>query len=84
MTTRHLVAGLMRHMHAKTHRQCEIALGLPGGSFSRMYRRSAYGFTMQLLDRVQERSGLSCDQLMAWFRQADEAPVQQPIQERTP
>lgn len=72
MTTRHVVIGLMQHMRARTHYECEAKLGLPGGCFSRMYRGSAYGLTMQLLDRVQERSGVSFDQLMAWYRQQDQ------------
>jgi hypothetical protein len=71
MTTRHVVLGLMRHMRARTHQECEIKLGLPGGCFSRMYRRSRYGLTMMLLDRVQVRSGLSFEQLMTWYREPE-------------
>jgi hypothetical protein len=75
MTTRHIVIGLMQHMRAKDHQQCEIKLGLPGGTLSRMYHRKR-ALTVRVLDRIQGRSGLSFDQLMAWHRQQDE--------ERTP
>jgi len=73
MTTRHLVDGLMRTLRARTHQQCEVRLGLPGGTFSHLYHGRQRGFGVMLLERIQARSGVSFDQLMAWYREQDEA-----------
>lgn len=70
MTTRHLVNGLMRHMNARTHRECQQSLVISGGSFSRMYHRGA-DLNVATLDKIQQRSGLPLEQLMAWYRQEE-------------
>lgn len=71
MTTRHLVNGLMRAMRVRSHHQCEVQLGLPGGTFCHMYHGRQRGFNVVLLDRIQARSGVSFEQLMAWFREQE-------------
>lgn len=72
MTTRHLVNGLMRHMHARTHLECQKSLGIPGGTFSRMYHRGA-DLNVATLDKIQQRSGLPLEQLMAWYREPEQS-----------
>jgi hypothetical protein len=78
MTTRHLVIGLMQAMRTETHMQCEVKLGLPGGTFSHLYHGRSRSFTVMLLDRIQRRSGVSFDQLMAWFRAGEEVVMELP------
>lgn len=70
MTARHLVNGLMRHLNCHSHRECERKIGLTGGTLSRMYNRNA-DIRVVSLDRMQNRTGLSFDQLMAWYRQEE-------------
>lgn len=71
MTTRHIVEGLMRTLRMRTHQQCEVHLGLSGGTFSRMCSKPRHGLTVALLDRIQARSGVSFEQLMTWFREQE-------------
>jgi hypothetical protein len=67
--------GLMHSLRTRTHQQCEVRLGLPGGTFSHLYNQTRKGFTVALLDRIQGRSGVSFEQLMAWYRVPDDEPL---------
>jgi hypothetical protein len=72
MTNRHVIDGLMRATRSRTAFQCEVKLGLPGGTFTHMHQRNQ-GFNVAILDRMQQRSGVSFDQIMAWWRLPEDA-----------
>jgi hypothetical protein len=69
MTAKHLVHNLMRATRSSTHQQCSVKLGLPIGILSRMASGKQKGCQILVFDRIQRRSGIPADTLLAWYRE---------------
>jgi DNA-binding Xre family transcriptional regulator len=68
MTMKHILDGAMQHTKARNHRQLSILMGIDNATLSRISKGDATGMRIGTLDLIQQKTGISADTLLAWYR----------------
>jgi DNA-binding Xre family transcriptional regulator len=73
MTTQHMYQGLTMAMRTT---RLSTKLGLHGRTVSEMKHGTQKEIVLGTLDIIHRNSGVSLDQLMAWYRLPEGAPIE--------
>jgi DNA-binding Xre family transcriptional regulator len=73
MTTQHLYQGLTMAMRTT---KLPAALGVERKRLWLLATGKQAGMTVAMLDQMHRKSGVSLDQLMAWYRLPEGAPIE--------
>jgi len=73
MTTKHLAQGLMQATKATSHANCEAKLGLAVGQMHHWYNDHHRDIKASMLGLLHDKSGLSFDTMMGWYRLPEDA-----------
>lgn len=71
MTMKHVIDGLMQATHCPSHHALSLRVGIDKAAISRMCSGKCNGIGIEKLDQIQTLTGVSPDDIFAWFRMPD-------------
>jgi hypothetical protein len=84
MTARHILEGVMQWTKSRSHHQCAVLLDIDPAVIARLNSGKQTGLTIATLDRIQRRTEVPIDTLLAWYRLPDGAVLGRVTRESAP